>query len=103
MTIPNLTITDTAKSQFNKIGGTIRYSLNSGGCSGLIGKWDNSTMQEGDMVVWSNNNATFVIDNVSLTHLINATFDFSSDAFAPAFSVQIPGKGSCGCGESFVL
>jgi Fe-S cluster assembly iron-binding protein IscA len=101
-------ITDAAKNQFNEIRGIIRYSLNGGGCSGLIGKWEGNSKinEEVDIIVWKSENdddTMFVIDSFTIEHLNKATIDFTGGPFAPAFKVSMTDKKSCGCGESFVL
>jgi iron-sulfur cluster assembly accessory protein len=100
-------ITTEAKNQFKEIGGIIRYSLNGGGCSGLIGKWEgDSKIDEAvDTIVWKTEEGKtmFIIDSFTIQHLNDATIDFTGGPFAPAFKVSIPDKNSCGCGESFVL
>ena len=114
-------ITDSAKGQFKEIGGIIRYSLNGGGCSGLIGKWDvvDSIDNDVDIIIWRSCSpgtmggkaaeqeedcpSMFVIDSFTIEHMTDATIDYTGGPFSPAFKVSIPDKNSCGCGESFVL
>ncbi len=115
-----MNVTDSAKEQFKEIGGIIRYSLNSGGCSGLIGKWDiiDEVNNEEDVIIWRDCPAgtmggvsalqeecfnMFVVDNFSILHMADAIIDYTGGPFSPAFKVIIPDKSSCGCGESFVL
>ena len=100
---PSIYITDSAKNQFKKIGGTIRYSLNSGGCSGVIGKWEKSEQEEDDIVLWEDGTDKFIIDNSTIGFLDNATIEYSSKNFMPSFKVSIPDRASCGCGESFII
>jgi len=97
-------ITNSAKDQFDEIGGTIRYSLNSGGCSGLIGKWgkEEGKLGDNDIIVYSSCISKLVIDEFSLGHMENAIIDYTGK-FSPQFKITIPSKQSCGCGESFVL
>jgi len=115
-----LTITDSAKEQFKEIGGIIRFSLNGGGCSGLMSKWDvvDRIDNEVDIIIWRSCAPgtmggvaaeqedcpnIFVIDSFTIEHMTNATIDYTGAPFSPAFKVTIPDKDSCGCGESFVL
>ena len=97
-------ITNSAKDQFDEIGGNIRYSLDSGGCSGLIGRWhpDAGKVGDEDVVVYSSTISKLIIDEFSLGHLEDATIDYTG-SFCPQFKVSIPSKQSCGCGESFVI
>jgi len=120
-----MNITDSAKKQFSEIGGIIRYSLNGGGCSGLMGKWDiiDKLDSEKDTVMWRSCEEgvycgmaeeqeeechecpnMFVIDKITLNLMGNeSTIDYTGGPFSPAFKVSIPEKNSCGCGESFAL
>jgi Fe-S cluster assembly iron-binding protein IscA len=118
-----MNISDSAKEQFKQIGGIIKYSLNGGGCSGLIGKWEliDKIDNNEDVIIWRSCEAgteggimaeqeeclnMFVIDSFSLEHMDNATIDYTGGSPAwinPVFKVIIPNKASCGCGESFVL
>jgi len=115
-----MNITDSAKKQFKEIGGIIRYSLNGGGCSGLIGKWDVTDQidPEVDIIIWRSCTpgtmggvaaeqedcpTIFVIDSFTIEHMKDAIIDYTGGPFSPAFKVTIPDKDSCGCGESFVL
>jgi iron-sulfur cluster assembly accessory protein len=103
-----ITVTTSAKKQMASICETsgysvVRYSLNGGGCSGLIGKWEPETHYEpsqGDMTWSLGEDKVFVIDEFTLQHMEDATIDYEGD-FMPAFKVGIPDKQACGCGESF--
>jgi|LWDU01.1.fsa_nt_gi iron-sulfur cluster assembly accessory protein len=105
----DITVSETAAVQFNKIGGIIRYSLNSGGCSGLIGKWarlpKDTKLDAFDVVVWKSTNeeVTFIVDIYTEREMKGSTVDYTGDPFNPVFKISIPDKHSCGCGESFVM
>jgi iron-sulfur cluster assembly accessory protein len=95
-------LTEDCISQFDEVGGIIRYSLNGGGCSGLIGKWEKGTdFEETDKVFSKSTLHTFIIDKFTAEQLKDATIDYSGDKFGKAFIVSIPGTNKCGCGESF--
>ena len=79
----------------------VRYSLNGGGCSGLIGKWEPSAPEPGDLTWKLGDGRVFVIDQFTIEFMDGATVDYGGD-FMPAFKVGIPDRQSCGCGESFV-
>ena len=104
-----ITITEAAKEQMlhilqkNNVN-YVRYALDGGGCSGLIGKWESSTeLEEGDVPFdLDEGNNQLLIDKVTITYMENATIDYTGD-FMPAFKVSIPNTSSCGCGESFQL
>ena len=105
----NVTLTDAAKHQMSTIcdksgHAVVRYSLNGGGCSGLIGKWEPESHyepEEGDITWRIGEDKVFVIDKFTLGYMEGATIDYGGD-FMPAFKVGIPDRKSCGCGESFV-
>jgi Fe-S cluster assembly iron-binding protein IscA len=99
-------VTDTAINQFKEIGGIVKYSLSGGGCSGLIGKWESidKINLDLDCIIWKDEfDNAFVIDNISLKHMDEATIDYTGGPFSPSFKVSIHDKKSCGCGESFIL
>ena len=106
----NVTVTDSALEQMSTICDTngyaaVRYSLNGGGCSGLIGKWQPELHYEpesGDITWKLGEDKVFVIDHFTIEYMYGATVDYGGD-FMPAFKVGIPDRKSCGCGESFVL
>jgi iron-sulfur cluster assembly accessory protein len=103
-----LDITDRAKLQLLKVANGhsaryVRYSLNGGGCSGFIGRWDIEHEKESnDYSCELGNDKLFLIDSITLKMLTGATIDYTGD-FMPAFKVHIPNTASCGCGESFVM
>ena len=64
----------------------VRYSLNGGGCSGLIGKWEPETHyepSEGDMTWSLGEDKVFVIDEFTLQHMEDATIDYEGDLCQP--------------------
>ena len=105
----NVTLTDAAKQQLSTIcdksgNAVVRYSLNGGGCSGLMGKWEPESHyepEEGDTTWAIGEDMVFVIDKFTIKYMEGATIDYGGD-FMPAFKVGIPDRKSCGCGESFV-
>ena len=106
----NVTVTDSALEQMSTICDTngyaaVRYSLNGGGCSGLIGKWQPELHYEpesGDITWKLGEDKVFVIDHFTIEYMYGATVDYGG-YFMPAFKVGIPDRKACGCGESFVL
>ena len=105
----NVTVTDAAKHQMSTLCDTkgfaaVRYSLNGGGCSGLIGKWEPELHYEpeaGDITWKLGEDKVFVIDQFTIEYMEGATIDYGGD-FMPAFKIGIPDRKACGCGESFV-
>ena len=104
----NITITDTAKKQLLTVATKndvpyVRYQLDGGGCSGLIGKWANSDeLEEGDVTFELGEDKQFLIDKFTIVYMDGAIIDYTGD-FMPAFKVTIPDTSSCGCGESFQM
>ena len=106
----NVTVTDDALRQMSTICDSngyaaVRYSLNGGGCSGLIGKWEpelHYEPEEGDVTWRLGEDRVFVLDQFTVSFMEDATIDYGGD-FMPAFKVGIPDRQSCGCGESFVV
>lgn len=97
-----MVITADVKAQFDTVGGTIRYSLNGGGCSGLIGRWETGASRSPTDKVFSCSSLhTFIIDAFTVEQLQDATIDYTGSVFGKSFSVSIPGTNKCGCGESF--
>ncbi len=104
-----ITITEAAKEQMLNIlkknnERYVRYSLDGGGCAGLIGKWESpSDLEEGDVPFnLDEGNNQLLIDKFTIQYMKDATIDYTGD-FMPAFKVSIPNTSSCGCGESFQL
>ena len=102
-----ITVTENAKKQMNHVAikndaPYVRYSLNGGGCSGLIGKWQiEYDLEVNDEQFDIGDNKFFLIDKFTMEQLENATIDYAGE-FMPSFKVTIPGTASCGCGESFM-
>jgi Fe-S cluster assembly iron-binding protein IscA len=108
-------VTDTAINKLKEIGGIVKYSLvdgyvaggdSSGKFSGLMGKWEtlDKINLDLDCIIWKDElNNVFVIDNISLKHMDEATIDFNGGPFSPSFKVSMHDKMSYGHGESFIL
>ena len=95
----NIILTETAKKQLLTVATKndvpyVRYSLDGGGCSGLIGKWENSDeLEDGDITFDLGGSKQFLIDKFTITHMTGATIDYTGD-FMPAFKVTIPDTSS---------
>ena len=106
----NVTVTDDALAQMSTICDkngvpVVRFELKGGGCGGLMSTWDTESHYEpaqGD-ITWSlGEERVFVVDEFTADFIDGGTINYDLTTFMPAFSVSVPGKGSCGCGESFV-
>ena len=105
-----ITVTESAISQMTYIctknGSTaVRYELKGGGCGGLMSNWEDETEDKpspGDLTWPLGEDKVFVVDEFTSSFIEGGVVDYDMSAFMPQFKVSVPGKGSCGCGESFV-
>ena len=104
-----ITVTQDAVNQMNSIlekkgDVVVRYELKGGGCGGLIASWDTEPHYEPEQgeQTWPLANGTFVVDEGTADFIDGGVVNYDLSNFLPAFRVTVPGKGSCGCGESFV-
>jgi len=105
-----VTVTERAARRIGEIlrrepsGTMLRLSVEGGGCSGFQYRFDTDRSQEPDDVVIRQNDATLLIDRVSLAYLAGSEVDFVDDLIGASFRVNNPkAKASCGCGTSFAL
>ncbi len=82
----------------------MRYELRGGGCGGLLAEWNTEPHHEPEQgeQTWPLANGKFVVDEATAVFIDGGTVNYDLSNFLPAFKVTVPGKGSCGCGESFV-
>ena len=106
----NVTVTDRAANKIAAIlkaepaGAMLRVSVEGGGCSGFQYKFDVEREQAFDDIVIARNDATILIDPVSVGFLAGSEIDFVDDLIGAAFKINNPNaKSSCGCGTSFSL
>jgi iron-sulfur cluster insertion protein len=98
-------ITDNAARRINQIkakreyaGRNLRIIVESGGCSGYQYKIDF------DHLIFKHQDATIIIDDVSITFLNNSTLDFVEDLGSASFEIKNPNVAAkCGCGNSFAI
>ena len=107
----NVTVTDDALAQMSTICEkndvpVVRFALKGGGCGGLMSQWETELHYEpeGGDITWKiGEDRVFVIDQFTADFIQGGTINYDLSAFMPAFHLSVPGKGSCGCGESFVF
>ena len=107
----NVTVTDDALAQMSTICEkndvpVVRFALKGGGCGGLMSQWETELYYEpeGGDITWKiGEDRVFVIDQFTADFIQGGTINYDLSAFMPAFHLSVPGKGSCGCGESFVF
>jgi len=110
MTMGNVTVSDRAAKKIAAIlqnepeGAMLRVSVEGGGCSGFQYKFDVERDRAEDDLVLEKDQATVLIDPVSVGFLAGSEIDFVDDLIGSAFKINNPNaKSSCGCGTSFSL
>ena len=86
--------------------GTIGVKLSTPrrGCSGLAYSVDYVTEEAKFDEKIETPGGTFYIDGASVLYLVGSTMDWVEDDFTAGFVFNNPNaKGSCGCGESFMV
>jgi len=104
------TLTDAAKAQIDLLCEenacyAISLNLKGGGCAGFEYEWgmmmSPEELEEGDEVIKTDNNCTFVIGKHSLMFLIGTEIDYKKDLMGSMFEVNNPNaQSACGCGVS---
>jgi iron-sulfur cluster assembly accessory protein len=85
-------------------GTMLRVSVEGGGCSGFQYKFDMEKSRADDDIVIARDNATVLIDPVSINYMAGSEIDFVDDLIGASFKVVNPNAtASCGCGTSFSL
>jgi len=110
MTTGNVSVSDRAVRKIAAIlqkepaGAMLRVSVEGGGCSGFQYKFDVERERADDDLVLERDNATVLIDPISVGFLAGSEIDFVDDLIGSAFKINNPNaKSSCGCGTSFSL
>lgn len=112
MTIPNVTITDSAAQQVAHLialeGASellrLRISVSGGGCSGFQYHFTLDDAQTPDDQVFEKDGIAVIIDAISLGLLSDAIIDYTQDLTSAQFVIKNPNAtASCGCGNSFSL
>jgi len=86
--------------------GTIGVKLSTPrrGCSGLAYSVDYVAQEVAFDEKIETPGGTFYIDGSSVLYLVGSTMDWREDDFTAGFVFENPNaKGSCGCGESFMV
>jgi iron-sulfur cluster assembly accessory protein len=107
---PNpVVLTDRAARRIGRIlekqgpGTVLRIAVAGGGCSGF--QYEYNLVKEtpsADDLVLSKDNATVLIDPLSLEFMGGAEIDFVDDLIGQSFQIKNPNAvASCGCGTSF--
>jgi iron-sulfur cluster assembly accessory protein len=106
----DITLTDRAARRIGEIlrreppDSMLRVSVEGGGCSGFQYKFDIDRAQAADDLVIRREDATVLIDQISVGYLAGSEIDFVDDLIGASFRINNPqATASCGCGTSFSL
>src|SRR5215210_3261098 len=106
----NVTVSERAMRRIGEIlkkepaGAMLRVSVEGGGCSGFQYKFDVERSQAAEDIIFAGDDATVLIDPVSLQFLGGAEIDFVDDLIGASFKINNPNvTASCGCGTSFTV
>ncbi len=105
----SFSVTDSAAARIAEItcgepeGTVLRISVLGGGCSGFQYKFDFNNTPPGDTdFVITQNGATVVIDDLSISYMNNSTLDYVETLGSSEFEIRNPNATvKCGCGNSF--
>ena len=106
----SVTLSDAAAKRIAAIVGAeagkraLRVSVEGGGCSGFSYKFDLTDAVQNDDIVVEKNNATVLIDSLSLVYMAGSEIDFVDNLLGQSFQINNPNAvASCGCGTSFSI
>ncbi|TCL67275.1 iron-sulfur cluster insertion protein ErpA [Rhizobium sp. BK251] len=110
MTEANVTLSEAAAKRIAAIVGAeagksaLRVSVEGGGCSGFSYKFDLVEAAQDDDVVVAKDEATVLIDSLSLIYMAGSEIDFVDNLLGQSFQIKNPNAvASCGCGTSFSI
>lgn len=82
----------------------LRVAVEGGGCSGFSYRFDLAEGPQEDDVVVEKDNATVLIDKLSLIYMAGSEIDFVDNLLGQSFQIRNPNAvASCGCGTSFSI
>ena len=107
----NVVLSDAAARRISKIvadetvPSALRITVEGGGCSGFSYKFDIvPKIANDDDITLENQDATVLIDTLSLVYMKGSVIDFVDDLIGQSFQIKNPNAvASCGCGTSFSL
>jgi iron-sulfur cluster insertion protein len=104
------TLTDAAKAQIDTICNenevyAVSLNIKGGGCAGFEYEWGTldspDQLEDGDEILKTDTNCTFVIGVHSIMFLIGTEIDYKKDIIGSQFVINNPNAhSSCGCGVS---
>lgn len=82
----------------------LRISVDGGGCSGFMYKYEfTDTIHDDDFII-NRNETRIVVDSLSQQFLNNCTVDFVEELGSNYFEIRNPqATAKCGCGNSFAV
>ena len=105
-----VTLTEAAQSQINEICNEnecygVSLNVKGGGCAGFEYEWGTvatpADLEEGDEVIKTNTNCSFIVGAHSLMFLIGSEIDYKKDIMGAMFDIRNPNaQSACGCGVS---
>lgn len=103
-----VTLTERAARRIARIaakeapGTVLRVSVSGGGCSGFSYGFELTSAREADDIVITRDEATVLIDPVSVEYIKGSEIDFVDNLMGQSFQVKNPNAtATCGCGTSF--
>jgi iron-sulfur cluster assembly accessory protein len=82
----------------------LRVAVEGGGCSGFSYKFDLAEGPQEDDIVVEKDDATVLIDKLSLIYMAGSEIDFVDNLLGQSFQIKNPNAvASCGCGTSFSI
>ena len=81
----------------------LRVAVDSGGCSGLMYKYEfTDTIEDDDDIIINENGVCVVVDKISQDFLVDSIVDYVEELGSSYFEIRNPkAKAKCGCGNSF--
>lgn len=105
-----VTISESAAKRITEIvakepsGTMLRIAVLGGGCSGFQYEFKLDMERNPDDQLFVRDDATVVIDDMSLEYMTGSEIDFVNDLIGQAFKINNPlAESACGCGTSFSI
>ena len=105
---PSLTLTDSCVRKLNSVAGEgemLRVTVEGGGCSGFLYRFNLDTVVNADDSVFEEGGARVVVDTLSLSLLDGARVDFEEELIRSTFKIvdNPNSEQGCSCGSSFAV
>lgn len=82
----------------------LRVSVDGGGCSGFMYKYEIVTETADDDYIVEKNGIKIVVDPLSQQYMVGCTVDFVEELGSSYFEIKNPNAtAKCGCGNSFSI